>query len=293
MATFPDFLNVVFPKDISYGAQSSSRFKTDITMVESGFEKRNANWQDSLHEFNVSHNIKTEDQAILLKKLYQQMRGPLISFKFKDWTDFKCDHNFEGIGNEDGKFTGMPWVELWKKYEFTTDFDYYARRIKLIMDDNEVDYLPFACYINNVIQNPVNYVVDKINGRVNLPAQKQINITSVSKATNAIVVTSVPHTFLNGSKIYLTDVVNASIVNNRLFTITVIDATSFYLNFDTTSLVVNGSSGKASFYQQDTAVFTWQGEFYVNVRFSEDIATLSIDDYRSFSFPCKLTEIRS
>ena len=229
----------------------------------------------------------------MLKKLYQQMRGPLISFKFKDWTDYKVDHNFEGIGNEDGKFNGMPYVELWKKYEFTTSFDYYARRIKLIMEDNEVDYLPFACYINGVIQNPTNYVVDKVKGIVNLPAQKQINISSVSKASNAIVVTTKPHTFLNGDKIYLTDVVNASIVNNKLFTITVIDATSFYLNFDTTSLVVNGNNGKASFYQQNTAVFTWQGEFFVNVRFGEDVATLSIDDYRSFSFPCRLTEIRS
>ena len=59
----PDFKNVLFPVDISYGAQSSSKFNTTIVTVESGYEKRIANWQDALHEFNVSHNIKTEEQA--------------------------------------------------------------------------------------------------------------------------------------------------------------------------------------------------------------------------------------
>ena len=76
----PDFKNVLFPVDISYGAQSSSKFNTTIVTVESGYEKRIANWQDALHEFNVSHNIKTEEQAKQLKKLYMQMRGALISF---------------------------------------------------------------------------------------------------------------------------------------------------------------------------------------------------------------------
>lgn len=288
---YPDFVNVLFPIDISYGASSSSRWKTDIVMVESGFEKRNANWQDSLLEFNVTHNIKTEEQAIMLKKLYQQMRGPLISFKFKDWTDYTVNLE-EGIANEDGKFNGMPNVELWYKYEYTTDFLYYAKKINLIIPDQDCDYFPFACFIDGIQQPQSSYELDEINGVVKFAPIKQANIVSITKESNAIVTTTSPHNFTNIDKIYLDNVVNMNFLNKRLFNITVIDSTHFYLNTSTLNAVVQGTNGTASFYRQDNAIFTWQGEFYCNVRFSEDIATLTIDDYRSFSFPSKLTELR-
>lgn len=287
----PDFKNVLFPVDISYGAQSSSKFNTTIVTVESGYEKRIANWQDALHEFNVSHNIKTEEQAKQLKKLYMQMRGALISFMFKDWTDYQVDIT-DGIINEDGKLTGLPYLELWKKYEFTTDFDYYARRINLI-NQGVYDYTPFKVFVNGVENNDfvLEFDTEKGTSTLLLNPLINVNISNISHETNAIVTTSTPHCFSNLDKIYLTDIVNGALIDNKLFSIQVIDSTHFYLNYDTTSLI-GTTTGKAQKYRQDDAVYTWQGEFYSKVRFGEDVATLTIDDFRSFSFPCKLTEVR-
>lgn len=287
----PDFKNVLFPIDISYGAQSSSKFNTTIVTVDSGYEKRIANWKDALHEFNVSHNIKTEEQAKQLKKLYMQMRGALISFMFKDWTDYQVMAD-EGIINEDGKLTGLPYLELWKKYEFTTDFDYYARRINLI-NENEYDYIPFKVFKNGEENNDFTFQFDADTGTTILllnPLSSKV-ITNISHETNAIVTTSTAHGFSSLDKIYLTDIVNGSIINNKLFTIQVIDDTHFYINYDTTTLI-GATTGTANKYIQDNSVFTWQGEFYSKVRFGEDVATTTIDDFRSFSFPCKLTEVR-
>lgn len=292
MTILPDFADILFPVDISYGAQSSSRFKTDITIVQSGYEKRIANWQDSLHEFNISHNIKNEDQIIYLKKLYQQVRGPLISFKFKDWSDYKCEKNFEGIGNEDGKFSGYPYVELWKKYEISDEFDFYSRRIKLIVNDSEVDQFPFSCYIDNIIVNNSNYTIDKKKGLVYFQPIKKVDIVNITKATNAIVTTLTNHNFVTDDNIYIDLTIYDGILNKKLFKITVIDSTTFYLNYNTNSMPTDSTGGKAYYYRQDLAKFTWSGEFYVNVRFSEDIATINIDDNNTYSFPCKLTEIR-
>lgn len=290
----PDFKSVLFPIDISYGAQSSSKFNTTIVTVASGYEKRIANWKDAMHEFNVSHNIKTEEQASSLKKLGMQMRGALISFMFKDWTDYKVNAN-EGIINEDGKLTGLPYLELWKKYEFTEDFDYYARRINLIIPEQEYDVYPFKVFIDGEETTEYNFNVDYDKGITTLLLNpiKTANIINISKEVNGIVTTSSPHNFSSIDKIYLKDIANGGKLNNKLFNITVIDSTHFYLNYDTTFIVGTATTGTANYYRQDDAVYTWQGEFYCNVRFGEDVATITIDDFGSFSYPCKLVELRA
>jgi uncharacterized protein (TIGR02217 family) len=201
-----EFNEFVFPDDISYGAINTAKFSTDIVIVQSGKEKRNANWLDALHEYDVSHNVKTEEETQQLKALFMQSRGPLIGFRFKDWSDFQVTVN-NCLTNEDNITTAI--FQCFKEYEFFGGSASYKRKIVKLVDTT------FKLYKDAVLQTEItDYTVDYNAGLVTI------------------------------------------------------------ISFDA------------------LAVYTFETEFDVPVRFNNDQASISIDEYKSYSFPCKLTEIR-
>lgn len=82
------FIETQFPTDISSGASGGAGFQTDVIVVNSGFEQRNANWADARCAFDVSHGVKTQEQLNALISFFRVMKGKANSFRFKDWTDF-------------------------------------------------------------------------------------------------------------------------------------------------------------------------------------------------------------
>lgn len=297
-STLPDFVDLLFPIDYSYGCTTSIVNSVDISQDVGGYEKRNLNWADPLRTYTITHTNKTPEEIRQLVRFVNQFHGQAISFKFLEWTDYDVLKE-EGIGNEDGLLTGLPYIELWKKYEYSTLLPYYARRIKLIartqdydlMDGYELDK-PFKCYMDGVDKTS-EYTLDAVNGLVYLPAISSINIRIISKETNGIVETYDPHGFSSNDKIYLQNVNNGAILNNALFGITVIDSNHFYLNYDTSNITTaTMSGGTASKYKQDNGFFQWQGEFFVKVRFGEEEQEITYNDWQAYTLPLTMQEIR-
>ncbi len=149
-----DFYEIKFPEDISYGANGGPTFNTDITIVQSGMEQRNANWMDALHTYNVSHNIKTFDQITQLKKFFMQVRGRLIGFRFKDWVDYTISKT-ESLINEDGIATATN-NQIYKIYSFDNSYTIYDRKITKIVANS------FVLYKNDVVNT--DFVIDENTG---------------------------------------------------------------------------------------------------------------------------------
>lgn len=83
------FIETRFPADISYGASGGAGFRTDVVPVNSGFEQRNAAWQDSRCAYDVAHGLKTQAQLDALIAFFRVMKGRANGFRFKDWADFE------------------------------------------------------------------------------------------------------------------------------------------------------------------------------------------------------------
>lgn len=105
------FIETRFPDDISYGATGGAGFNTDVIVVNSGFEQRNATWQDSKCMFDVSHGVRTQAQLNILIAFFRVMKGRANGFRFKDWTDFE-------VATGEGVLTSIDAThfQLWKRY---------------------------------------------------------------------------------------------------------------------------------------------------------------------------------
>jgi uncharacterized protein (TIGR02217 family) len=79
-----------FPEKISLGATGGAGFSTEVVVVDSGREKRNARRSTMLHEWNVSHAVRRQQELDLLRAHFLAMNGQQHGFRFKDWSDYSC-----------------------------------------------------------------------------------------------------------------------------------------------------------------------------------------------------------
>lgn len=90
------FIETRFPDDISYGATGGPGFQTDVVVVNSGHEQRNAAWQDARGAWDVAHGVRTKAQLATLIAFFRVMKGRANGFRFKDHQDFAAASG-EGI----------------------------------------------------------------------------------------------------------------------------------------------------------------------------------------------------
>lgn len=93
------FEEVRFPTDISYGASGGPEYSTDIVEIASGYEQRNANWQQSRARYNVAHGVKTKTQLDALIAFFRARKGMANGFRFKDWSDYAVSGGTIGTGD--------------------------------------------------------------------------------------------------------------------------------------------------------------------------------------------------
>lgn len=84
-----NFHEVRFPADVSLGALGGPERKTEIVTLGSGFEQRNARWADSRRRYDAGYGVKTVDQLHLIVEFFEERRGRLFGFRWKDWLDYK------------------------------------------------------------------------------------------------------------------------------------------------------------------------------------------------------------
>ena len=83
------FHEVRFPTSVSRGATGGPERRTDVVTLVSGFEERNSRWADSRRSYNAGYGIRSIDDLHAVIAFFEERRGRLHAFRWKDHADFK------------------------------------------------------------------------------------------------------------------------------------------------------------------------------------------------------------
>lgn len=83
------FHEVRFPTAVSLGASGGPERRTEIVTLGSGYEERNQRWADSRRAYNAGWGVKTLDQIHAVVEFFEERRGRLHGFRWKDHADHK------------------------------------------------------------------------------------------------------------------------------------------------------------------------------------------------------------
>lgn len=81
------FHEVTFPLDIALGASGGPERRTDVVLLGSGREERNARWAHSRRRYEAGYGVKTLAALQAVVAFFEERRGRLHGFRFRDRLD--------------------------------------------------------------------------------------------------------------------------------------------------------------------------------------------------------------
>ncbi|MDE2579541.1 MAG: DUF2460 domain-containing protein [Hyphomicrobiales bacterium] len=81
------FHEALFPLDIALGARGGPERRTDIVALGSGREQRNARWARSRRKWQAGYGVKTFADLDAIVAFFEERRGRLYGFRFRDPLD--------------------------------------------------------------------------------------------------------------------------------------------------------------------------------------------------------------
>jgi uncharacterized protein (TIGR02217 family) len=90
----PAFHEIRFPLSIALGASGGPERRTDIVLLASGHEERNTRWADSRRRYNAGTGVHSLADLHTLIGFFEERRGRLHGFRWRDRSDWKsCPPN--------------------------------------------------------------------------------------------------------------------------------------------------------------------------------------------------------
>ncbi len=83
------FHEIRFPTAISRGAHGGPERRTDVVVLGSGHEERNARWADSRRIYNAGYGVRSLDELHAVIAFFEERRGRLHGFRWRDHADWK------------------------------------------------------------------------------------------------------------------------------------------------------------------------------------------------------------
>jgi uncharacterized protein (TIGR02217 family) len=112
------FDDMRFPTAIARGASGGPERRTEVVTTASGFEERNSRWAHSRRRYNVGLGVKTLADLHAVIAFFEERRGRLHAFRYKDHADWKsCAPNAspsvgdQVIGSGDGTTASFQLVK--------------------------------------------------------------------------------------------------------------------------------------------------------------------------------------
>ncbi len=87
MSNPASFHEVRFPIDIALGASGGPERRTEIVLLASGHEERNARWADSRRRYNAGYGVKSVRDLHEVIAFFEERRGRLYGFRWRDRLD--------------------------------------------------------------------------------------------------------------------------------------------------------------------------------------------------------------
>ncbi|MBS0241941.1 MAG: DUF2460 domain-containing protein [Proteobacteria bacterium] len=156
------FHEIRFPTAISLGATGGPERRTDVVVLGSGYEERNARWADARRIYNAGYGVRTLDDLHAVIAFFEERRGKLYGFRWKDHADWKScapgetpTASDQAIGLGDGT---QATFQLVKRYG--ASFAPYDRRIAKPVAGT------VRIAVAGVVQPPTAFAVDATTGIV-------------------------------------------------------------------------------------------------------------------------------
>jgi uncharacterized protein (TIGR02217 family) len=83
------FHEVRFPTEITRAAHGGPERRTDVVVLGSGHEERNSRWAHSRRSYNAGYGVKSLDDLYAVIAFFEERRGRLYGFRWKDHADWK------------------------------------------------------------------------------------------------------------------------------------------------------------------------------------------------------------
>lgn len=115
------FHDVAFPLALGFEASGGPEFLTQIALMASGFEQRNAHWAQARLRYDAGGGVRSDSDLRTLLAFFRARRGQAHAFRFRDpldWTS-AVDGGVPGPGDQwlgDGDGLGLRF-ELVKRYD--------------------------------------------------------------------------------------------------------------------------------------------------------------------------------
>lgn len=126
------FHETLFPLDVALGARGGPERRTDVVIVGSGAETRNARWANSRRRWDAGYGVKGFAELQAVVAFFEERRGRLYGFRWRDRLDFSSAAfgaqqapTDQRVGTGDGATTAF---QLTKTYGGA--FAPYARAIR-------------------------------------------------------------------------------------------------------------------------------------------------------------------
>jgi len=264
------FLDIRFPDNISYGGIGGPNFSTDVVVVDSGFEQRNANWAAARHSYDVSHAARTQEQVEELITFFRIAQGRANSFRYKDAMDHSATVADGLIGT--GVGTGLPTYQLYKKY--TNAVGTSTRKITRPIDGTLSAFRgasPVA-----IGAGAGNIAIDNATGIVTFVADASSAASAVTVgATTSVELSANPGILTAGKKLYLSGFsgADAALLNGIAHSIISVSGSGpfvFVLATGTAGKTITLGSGAGYKYPQASDALTAAFSFDVPCRFDTD-----------------------
>lgn len=82
-----DFHEILFPLDIALGCRGGPERRTDVVMMGSGRERRNARWAHSRRKWQAGYGVKAFADLTRILTFFEERRGRLYGFRWRDRLD--------------------------------------------------------------------------------------------------------------------------------------------------------------------------------------------------------------
>ena len=97
----PAFHEVRFPLSIGFGSSGGPERRTDVVLLASGHEERNSRWADSRRRYNAGTGVRSLTDLHTLIGFFEERRGRLHGFRWRDRADWKSCPPAEAPDPED------------------------------------------------------------------------------------------------------------------------------------------------------------------------------------------------